>query len=349
MEAQIIDLDSQVAEQEADLDGHSDGDGSKYAYVAVEGRATPWSVRGTDMRRGATKEKLMVKAGLDWSVDLRPVSTTAVVGGKELAIDVPENRAVVRSSDGKVLGIVGRRYRTVDNLDMFELGEMIVDQGGAVWDSAGSIRDGRRVFCSMHLPARQILVGGEDPVNLHLLIHNSHDGSTGLGGFVTPVRAVCCNTLALAIRGAKHSFTVTHSGDIPVKLEDARRVLQISFAYSDRFAAEVERMNEQDYTDRQFTELVAQLLPAKDPAKPKPAVLEARRSLIETRDSSPTLDGIRGTRWGAFNAVAEWSEWVRPTRTIKGVDLSEAKFVQVVEGQVADIRQRAFDRLAVRV
>jgi len=348
MEAQIIDLDSQVAEQEADLDGHSDGDGSKYAYVAVEGRATPWSVRGTDMRRGVTKEKLMVKAGLDWSVELRPVFADGGVKWQGTPLQAPEHRAVVRSKDGKVLGIVGRRYRTVDNLDMFELGEMIVDEGGAVWDSAGSIRDGRQVFCSMHLPSRQILVGGEDPVNLHLLLRNSHDGSTGLGGFVTPVRAVCCNTVALAIRGARHSFTVTHSGDIPVKLEDARRALQISFDYSERFAAEVEKMNELDYTDRQFSELVAQLVPAKDPEKPKPAVLEARRSLIETRDESPTLEGIRPTRWGAFNAVSEWAEWVRPTRTIKGVDLSEAKFVQVIEGQVADIRQRAFDLLAVR-
>ena len=50
-----------------------------------------------------------------------------------------------------VLSTVGERYTVVQNEDVFEFGDAILD-GGASWESAGSIRNGRTVFGSLVIP-----------------------------------------------------------------------------------------------------------------------------------------------------------------------------------------------------
>ena len=51
----------------------------------------------------------------------------------------------VRDSDDSVLGVVGDRYKVVQNIDAFKFTDDLI--GGDVrYETAGSLRDGKQVF-----------------------------------------------------------------------------------------------------------------------------------------------------------------------------------------------------------
>src|SRR3990167_3227165 len=74
---------------------------------------SPWHGLGTYVGDAPiASEEAIVKAGLDWQVDLRPVY--AAVGDGQSAL-CGNNKAVVRATDNSVLGIVGNRYTPLQN------------------------------------------------------------------------------------------------------------------------------------------------------------------------------------------------------------------------------------------
>ena len=70
------------------------------------------------------------------------------------------------------------------------------------------------------LPHQYIING--DEVSPYLVFMNSHDGSSSIKCAVTPIRVVCNNTLNLALRTAKRTWSCMHTGDISDKMLEAR-------------------------------------------------------------------------------------------------------------------------------
>ena len=69
---------------------------------------------------------------------------------------------------------------------------------GAVYETAGSLREGKRVWLCAKLPKPINLVG--DQTDLYLMFTNSHDASSAVKVAVTPIRVVCQNTLTYALK-----------------------------------------------------------------------------------------------------------------------------------------------------
>jgi phage/plasmid-like protein (TIGR03299 family) len=100
---------------------------------------------------------------------------------------LPGYYATVRQDTDEELGVVGERYRIVQNHEAFAF----VDQflGSAIhFETAGSLHDGRRVWVLATLPD-DVEVGG-DAVRPYVLLMNSHDGSTAVVAATTPIRVV---------------------------------------------------------------------------------------------------------------------------------------------------------------
>ena len=68
----------------------------------------------------------------------------------------------------------------------------------------------------------------DDVVEPYLCLTNGHDGFSSLKVCMTPVRVVCQNTLNMALRGAKRTWTVRHSGNINAKMEEAQQTLGLA-------------------------------------------------------------------------------------------------------------------------
>lgn len=133
---------------------------------------------------------------------------------------VPDFYATVRTNpiNGRldVLGVVGSKYEPLQNEASCDLLDALVDQsGGAHFETAGALRGGRETFVTMKLPSSMVFDGkdgSKDRTDFYLAALNSHDGSAAFRFLLSPIRIVCANTQSAAIRSAKSSFSIRHTG-----------------------------------------------------------------------------------------------------------------------------------------
>lgn len=277
-----------------------------------------------------TPDRALELSGLDWEVTKQPIGyyddvaaiPSRLQGGGDSEFDleatlrpVADHYATVRSTDGKPLGVVGSRYSVVQNHEGFSYLEDICDSGEIAIESAMSLRGGAVVAILAKRPDH-VLIAGEDTTP-YLLFTNSHDGSAALQMMATPVRVVCQNTLALALGTAKNRMKIRHTSGATQKIAEARSALQVSFRYTDELKKRGEAMASQKITDKDFDDFLASLVPIKrtgdesGEADPERAVTmreNKRFAIAGLYHHAENLAEIRGTRWGALNAVAEFEQ-----------------------------------------
>lgn len=310
---------------------------------------------GTEVQGALTAEDALKKAHLDWEVfkSDEPVSTMVPMAGESAMeegsmeeITYPDKFMTYRYSPhtGKpeALGVVGNRYTPVQNMEAFSILNHIVDESGAVFENAGSLDLGRKVFMSLKLP-NTMQIGGIDPIDLYLLAFNTHDGSSSFTLAVTPIRLACYNQLNMALRTAKQSFTLRHTLKVSGKIQEAREKLQLTFKYAEEFEREAELLLSQDMTDKQFNELVETVFPIDKDGTPRASTMaENARSIVTGLWNAPTQSNIANTKWAAYNAFAEYADWAKPVRD-KNPDIARA--IRVVNGSGDNFKNKVLNLL----
>lgn len=140
-------------------------------------RQTPWHGLGAVLDQPPTTiAEAIERSGLGWRVEREPI---ALDRGDVATVDdwwLPRWEEIsgwwanVRQDTRQVLGIVGERYRIVQNIEAFQFVDQLL--GSAMhFETAGSLHGGRRVWLLAQLP-EHIEVGG-DPVRPYVLLMNS--------------------------------------------------------------------------------------------------------------------------------------------------------------------------------
>lgn len=278
--------------------------------------------------------------GLDWQVGLVPV--LAQVPSPDSPRLVPQARAVVRMDVRQPLSVVGRRYRPIQNAEAFQIFDPVARKCGAVYERAGSCDGGRRVWIQAKLPGG-MWITKEDEVERYLLLSMLHGGGS-LQVLETPIRVWCKNTLLRALEeGRTRAIRIRHVGDIAGQVREAERLLELSLGSFDVFADQARgfagRMIRKEALDLYFRTLVP------DPKDGDPARAAATRDhfvrLFETGKGN-TLPSVRGTLWGALNAVVEHIDHERPTRALAGTDPRENRWKSAQFGSGAALKARAW-------
>ena len=212
------------------------------------GEALAWS--GHPGGGGPTSADALRLAGLDWTVEQRNIQ---VCGGTKIS----NYKANVRSSDGKVLGVVSDRYKIVQNAEAFEFTDSLI--GGEVhYETAGSLNGGKKIWLLAKLPDTEIAGDKTEP---YLCFSNTHDGSGAIRVCMTPIRVVCNNTLNLALDNAKRSWSVRHTGDIRRKTHEAQACLYLARTYIQSLAERADRMANTTVTREQLNKILDKLFP----------------------------------------------------------------------------------------
>lgn len=204
-----------------------------------------------------TTEAAFQQSGLDWNVEKRPAFT---VNGAGVFIPMPDRYAVVRDRDDAVLGDVGAEYEPIQNIANFDFLDEVVG-GGARWESAGSLRGGRRVWALLHAADSDIDMGGGDIVKPYILATNSHDGTSRMIVKWVTRRVVCENTLNAALHERGFNVGVRHSGDIPDKIATAQRIFAESSKVFAAFEARMKSLQAAKLTRDQYEAIVAEMFP----------------------------------------------------------------------------------------
>ncbi|MCH7688432.1 MAG: DUF945 domain-containing protein, partial [Planctomycetes bacterium] len=148
------------------------------------------------------------------------------------------------------------------------------------------------------------------------LLSNSHDGSTALRVFYTPIRVVCQNTLSMAeSKGRGQGVSILHKGDLTTKIQEAQRVLGLAERFYDDVAEKINFLANHNPTSEQLQHYFEALYP--DPVDASNIrVKNIREKLTHLYDTGIGMDipEIRHSSWAALNAVTEWIDHHRPTR-----------------------------------
>jgi phage/plasmid-like protein (TIGR03299 family) len=159
--------------------------------------------------------------------------------------------------------------------------------------------------------------GANDKTQLYLIVFTSHDGSVAVQAAITPVRVVCQNTLNIAMKSAKQSFKIRHTQSSEGKIAVARETLGLTLGYFDEFEKQAQELFKQEINDKQFQDIVKTLYPKPSEDASKLAKTKWDNKVVLLNDlyhNSPTNANIKGTKWGAFNALTERLDYFRTVR-----------------------------------
>lgn len=274
---------------------------------------TPWHGLGTTIDGVPTMAEAIKLSGLDWTVRVEP---TFRRDGTECT-----QRVCVRESDGRELGSVGPMWSPIQNLEAFAAYQPLVDEGIVTLETAGSLRNGERVWILARLAGSAIEVADGDTVDRFVLFAHGHDGKLAIRCGFTLVRVVCANTLGAALLAGKSSglAKIFHFGNA---LESVKAVLDgIRKACSEgAFEAVAKRMQQLAKlpirSADQIADFVAAVYGSKERGvqeraeKRQSEKVEEITRLFESGTGSD-LTGSKGTAWGLYNALTEYETHVR--------------------------------------
>ena len=284
----------------------------------VSARTDAWHHLGTTLPGAFTAEEAM-EAGLlgGWQVRKAPIVAIAEDG---VTLPMAGRYAVLRTNPvlgtPEVIGNVGEAYHVIQNEDHAGLLNALIDESGSVFDTAGALDGGRRVFITMKMPGH-MLIGGVDRVDNYIVAVTSHDGSMAFTLMVTPIRVASQTTLNLAFGRASNTVRVRHtSGAKRILVQEARDALDLTFDYLEGFQEQAERMLATTLTRSRFEELISREFGARKGAAPATVTRTDHKldQMAALFSDAATQDGIRGTAWAGLNALTEWADHYAPTR-----------------------------------
>jgi phage/plasmid-like protein (TIGR03299 family) len=264
---------------------------------------SPWNKLGTELTNLATAREAIEAAGLNYTVVKKPLKEVLEL---DHTTHDSDRWATVRTDTGEVLGIVGDSYEPIQNRDAFTFFDNLVRTDEAIYDTAGALGHGENIWILAKLPGF-VQVRGKDIVNKYLLLSNSHDGSSPVRVKLTPVRVVCNNTLSAAFQGAGE-VRIPPSSTAPKDLEQALSLLGLSNTLYGQLEVTFKRMALKKITEKQLLDYVKALVPDNEEDADKASAQQIQATCLDLYESGQGAELARGTLWGAFNCVTEYTD-----------------------------------------
>jgi len=196
-------------------------------------RDVPWHGMGVILDNPPTPAEAIRLAGLDWEVAKQPLYCK--LEGQEKSAPA---YATVRLTDQSILGIVGPSYTVVQNAKAFDFFQPFIDSGAVTIETAGSLKEGRRVWILARIKEDPVEILKNDPVKRYMLLSNSHDGTLAVRAGFTGIRVVCSNTLQWAHKEGA-ILRIRHSRNVHDALSLVQNVMDVA---NREFAGTVEQM-----------------------------------------------------------------------------------------------------------
>ncbi len=277
--------------------------------------AVPWHGLGTPVPKGVTAEDMIRAAGLDWDVELRPARGAREINRKKEfsryeVVRVPRPNT---KEEEVLLGVVSRRYQPLQNVEAFAFFNPIVGDGKAYFETAGALGEGERIWVMAKMPNAMEIVRGDECFK-YLLLSNTHSGKGSVIVKFTTVRVVCQNTLMLAMEDGQKAYRVRHSKQMQFKLEELADFLAITQEVFQKAEEQFKLLARIQMIDDRLDHYFEAVFP-RTPAQKKKGETPARwKFLREAFEARPDLQlpGVRGTLWGAYNAITWFEDYKQP-------------------------------------
>ena len=316
----------------------------KFSFFSVNKKA--WHNLGQIVDKYPTSKEAIIHAGLDYKVEKRNLFANNDL--QTPVISIPNYSATVRTDTQQILGVVGKDYEIVQNVEAFEFFDQIVGGDGIFYETAGALGNGERIFITAKLPD-YIKVGNKDLIEQYLFLTTSHDGFGSITAAFTPIRIVCNNTLNAALRDHSNAIKIRHTVNANDRLKQAHKLMGISQNFSEELNTIFNKWAKVQITDKELLKLIQV---AMAPNKETLLNLETNnldyistnyKNVVEKvyayamGAESQNMETTAGTVFGAYNAVTGYFQNVRTYKD------DESKFKSILEGTAKNKAQTAFN------
>jgi phage/plasmid-like protein (TIGR03299 family) len=260
----------------------------------------PWHGLGTPVSNDLTPAQMMQKAGLDWQVEKQDLVTTggATVEGKQ---------ALVRSSDNKVLDVIGKGWNPVQNEEAFEFFSEYVLAGDMEMHTAGSLKGGKMVWGLAKVKESFDILGG-DQMDSYLLFSNPHQYGKSIDVRFTPIRVVCNNTLTFSL-GQTVSNSVSLNHRTQFNPDSVKEMLGIASEKFATYKETAEFLSSKRFTVDSLVQYYSEVFPRTYQGKKEIDVKTIEdlttnaKKAYEVLETQPGAEFGEGTWWQALNSV----------------------------------------------
>ena len=313
-----------------------------YSFVTNTEKA--WHGLGTIVDHAMTSEEAIKLANLDFDVKQTSIHAR-IVNEEGIALYSPyeEKVANYRTDNNEVLGLVGSRYEIIQNTEAFGFFDSIIDKGEAIFQTAGALGKGERIFITAKLP-EDMLVKGEH-CEKYIILSNSHNGSSAIVAGFTTVRIVCNNTLQAALGSMSNKVSIIHRKGAKNELEQAHTLMGITSKYMLEVQDIFNQMAKTAISDVKLKEYITDVMKPtyvgfdadkKDSSRFKNQVNDIYEFALG--HPTQTTDAARGTVWGAYNSISGYYNYLKPYKT------QEDKFKTQLYGTGSTIINKAFEK-----
>jgi len=173
----------------------------------------------------------------------------------------------------------------------------------------------------------------------YLLLSNTHSGEGSVIVKFTTVRVVCQNTLMLAMEDGQKAYRVRHSKQMQFRLEELADFLSTIQKIYLKAEEEFKRMARIQMTGNRFHDYLDLVYPRTENQKKKgkkPERWDYVREVFETQKDIQ-LPGVRGTLWGAYNAITSFEDYKQTQQE----EQSDQRLERIWFGSGADTKLKA--------
>ena len=299
--------------------------------MTVTKNKSAW-VRGGTAVEATSARDAATQAGLNWTVrtgELQAVATPLSIDEHGVTpatyIDVYKKQAIIREDNNTVIGIVGNKYKMVQNMEVFNALDTLVDSGDARYTAAGEFNGGANIWMLLELP--QGIEVANDPHTAFLLVKTSHDGSSSV--IIKPVieRLFCANQInGLISNNQKHKYNeytyrMTHTTNQELSVADIRNITNLTYTAIRDYELIANNFLRWPMTRAEAVNFFKRVWPLPTVVEDKPydmltrgerkqqtIATDARAKALAIYSESETQENIRDTAFGAWHAVVEHAD-----------------------------------------
>lgn len=280
-------------------------------------------------------------AGHNFTVEVVPIKLAN-------GFTIPDKRMVVRADTGGYLGTVGTGWAPVQPSDFYNLAGMIAREAGGKFGRSVTLNHGGAMGVEINFTDQEFVRG--DRVSMNLILMTSFDMSYTLMGRAVSMRWFCLNQLP----SSSKVFSLKHTTNVLPRLESTTKILGYFTAEMRGFNDLMKQFTHVKFNDKQAIEWFGSVLGGAPEQPEGRAVTIFDNQMADFQEclvhgKGTELPGVRGTAWGALNAMTEWANHIRTTRVRNGRDEESVRFESVTFGSADRLMQSAVAKLKALV
>lgn len=260
----------------------------------------------------------------------------------ERGILIPDHVAVVNANTQEYLGTVGIGWEPVQPVTLYELAEELIGATGGKITGAFNMYGGSVIGVSFELAQREYIEN--DPTLLNFIMITSFNGTHGIAGHSTTTRLSCmnqCNT-------SNKVYSLKHTKNVLNRLEVVKQMLRYYENEIAAFDKKMMGMVKSRMNQNAAVEWFKTLFPVPTSQRSENILKNQVDVFIDCLNNGRGSDivGVRGTCYGAFQALTEYINHYRTIKIHNNREEEEVRFHAVHFGTGNTLAQKGLNSIS---